>query len=85
MFETAAGDDRPDDLDRLARPANGPVEANTMPALHDLRSAGTDPEHERPSDSARSDCADMASIAGVRAPSCTIPVASRIREVQAAM
>ena len=39
------------------------------------------PSTNRPPDSACRDIADMASIAGVRAPSCTIPVASRMVEV----
>jgi hypothetical protein len=42
------------------------------------------PSTNRPPDSACSDIADMASIAGVRAPSWTMPLASRIVEVDAA-
>jgi hypothetical protein len=39
------------------------------------------PRMNRPPDSAYIDIADMASIAGVRAPSCTIPVPSRMNDV----
>ena len=39
------------------------------------------PSTKRPPDRACSDCADIASIAGVRAPSCTMPVPSRIVDV----
>jgi len=42
------------------------------------------PSKNRPPDSACSDIADMASIAGVRAPSCTMPVASLMVVVDAA-
>jgi hypothetical protein len=42
------------------------------------------PSRKRPSDSSCIDIADMASIAGVRAPSCAMPVASSMVEVRAA-
>ena len=42
------------------------------------------PSRNRPPDSACIDIADIASSAGVRAPTCAIPVASRIRLVFAA-
>ena len=43
------------------------------------------PRMNRPPDSACRLIADMASIAGVRGPSCAIAVPSRIRDVRAAM
>ena len=42
------------------------------------------PSRNRPPESAWSDIADMASTAGVRAPSCTMPVPSRMVDVDAA-
>ena len=57
-----------------------------MPPLHYLRAAGPDAQHKpaMPEMFCRL-MADMASIAGVRAPSCAMPVARRIRSVLAAI
>ena len=46
VFEALTGRDQTDDLDGLAGTAQWSIEANTVPALHDLRSAGSDAEHE---------------------------------------
>src|SRR5258708_39949075 len=46
VLEAFAGADRADDLDRLASAANRSVEADAVPTLHHLRTAGTDAEHE---------------------------------------
>ena len=76
--------DRPDDLDRFTGASHGPVERTPCQPSITCGPLAPRPSTNLPSDSACNDIADMASIAGMRAPSCTIPVPSRIVWVWAA-
>ena len=84
VVQPVAAADHPDDLDRFPRgPDRFPERTPCQPSMI-WGPLTPRPSTNRPPESCRADIADMASMAGVRAPSCTIEVPRRIADVRAA-
>ena len=83
VIEALARSDRSDDVDRLARRCTGLSKRTPCHPSITWGPLVPMPSTNRPPESACIESADIASIAGVRAPSCTMPVANRMVDVRA--
>ena len=76
---------QPHDVDRLAQALDRPRVAHAVPALHDLRPADAEAEHEAPAGHRLPASSPSSPVfAGVRPTVCRMPLPSLMREVFAA-